>query len=118
MTFNVGNEVALTKERIGIIRYKGPLDGKTGVYYGVEISKGKGKHSGVFKGKRYFMCQKGRGLFVDKKQILYKLEPNDKDKRKQQKDTERLIKIQEKERRVFVFYILFTQISIISLYFV
>merc|ERR1712079_931417 len=40
---------------------------------------GQGKHSGLFKGKRYFMCQKQKGVFVDKKQILYKLEPTIKE---------------------------------------
>ena len=70
-----GDEVELTKDRVGIIRYKGPLDCKNGVFYGVELTQGQGKHSGLFKGKRYFMCQKLKGVFVDKKQILYKLEP-------------------------------------------
>eukprot|EP01083_Nonionella_stella_P148900 472121_1 len=84
---DVDDEVELTKNRVGVIRYKGPLEGKNGIFYGVELSQGSGKHSGLFKGQRYFMCQKGKGVFVDKKQILYKLQPSAKkdDKKKKKK---------------------------------
>ena len=83
-----GDEVELTKDRIGILRYKGELYGKVGIFYGIELTKGKGKHSGLFKGKRYFRCEKGKGVFVDKKQILYKLEPKRKKvKRKKRKSS-------------------------------
>ena len=70
-----GDEVELTKDRIGIIRYKGPLDGKKGTFYGIELTKGQGKHSGIFKGKRYFICPKHKGIFIDNRSILYLLEP-------------------------------------------
>merc|ERR1712228_871979 len=45
--------------------------------------------SGLFKGKRYFMCQKGNGIFMDKKQILYKLEPSAKPKKKKKDKKEK-----------------------------
>merc|ERR1712129_484285 len=84
-------------DRVGIIQYKGALDGKNGVFYGIELSKGKGKHSGLFKGKRYFMCQKGTGIFVDKKQIQYKLEPSAaKPKKKKKKDKKEDVKLTKK----------------------
>eukprot|EP01083_Nonionella_stella_P063404 164759_1 len=70
---DVGESVILTNHREGIVRYKGALDGKSGIFYGVELTKGTGKNDGVYKGKaRYFTCQKPKGIFVDKKQILYK----------------------------------------------
>merc|ERR1712154_322852 len=49
------------------------------------LEREKEKHSGLLKGKRYFMCQKGKGVFVDKKQILYKLEPSAKPNKKTKK---------------------------------
>eukprot|EP01083_Nonionella_stella_P054788 144599_1 len=75
---DVDDEIELTKNRVGVIRYKGPLEGKNGIFYGVELLKGSGKHSGLFKGQRYFLCPKGKGVFIDKKSILYKLEPSAK----------------------------------------
>ena len=85
-----GDEVELTKNRIGIIRYKGMLHGKNGIYYGIELTKGKGRHSGLFKGRRYFMCAKNKGVFVDKKQILYKLEPKlTEEEQRKRKEEER-----------------------------
>lgn len=92
---SVGDSVELSKDRVGVIRYKGPLDGKNGVFYGVELTKGQGKHSGLFKGKRYFDCPKGKGVFVDKKQILYKLEPNLKDAKKKAQEKSK----KKKEKR-------------------
>eukprot|EP01083_Nonionella_stella_P066807 176251_1 len=82
---DVDDEVELTKNRIGVIRYKGPLEGKNGIFYGVELSQGTGKHSGLFKGQRYFMSQKDKGVFVRKKQILYKLQASGKKDEKKKK---------------------------------
>eukprot|EP01083_Nonionella_stella_P286355 974711_1 len=83
---DVDDKVELTKNRIGVIRYKGHVEGKNGIFYGVELSQGTGKHSGLFKGQRYFMCQKGKGVFVHKKQILCKLQAScKKDEKKKKK---------------------------------
>eukprot|EP01084_Bolivina_argentea_P294611 506964_1 len=69
----IGAIVVLSKDREGIVRYKGPLEGKSGIFYGLELTKGSGKHNGLWRGKiRYFTSKKNKGIFVDKKQILYK----------------------------------------------
>eukprot|EP01083_Nonionella_stella_P273318 927078_1 len=79
--------VELTKNRIGTVRYKGPLDGKMGIFYGVELTKGSGKHSGLYKGRRYFMCKRLKGVFVDQKQIISKINKGPKDDKKSKKKT-------------------------------
>ena len=67
----------MVKDREGIIRYKGKLDGKKGTFYGVEVTVGKGKHDGVYHDKKYFDCKKGQGIFVEKKHIIFKINDDD-----------------------------------------
>eukprot|EP00483_Globobulimina_turgida_P004389 UN04398 len=88
----VDDVVELTKDRIGIVRYKGPLYGKNGIFYGIELTTGTGKHCGSFRGKRYFMCHKTKGIFVNKKQILYKLKFEDDKKKKKKKSKPSLVR--------------------------
>ena len=52
--YNVGDAICLTKNREGYIRYYGPVAGKKGKFYGVELSVGDGKHDGTLQGKEYF----------------------------------------------------------------
>ena len=78
----VDDKVVLTKQREGIVKYKGPLEGKNGIFYGISLTKGVGKHSGVYKGRtRHFNCKKSRGIFVDKRQILRKKDPSSERRR-------------------------------------
>jgi len=68
----IGDVVTLTKHRVGRVCYIGELqEQKKGVWYGVDLFLGTGKHDGVVAGKRYFQ---GRiptsGCFVRKKSIL------------------------------------------------
>ncbi|KAK7046094.1 hypothetical protein VNI00_007092 [Paramarasmius palmivorus] len=51
----------------GTLRYIGPIDGKQGLWAGVELSggfAGKGKNDGSVGGKRYFECPEKCGVFV------------------------------------------------------
>ncbi|ALC42415.1 CG11242 [Drosophila busckii] len=50
--------------RRGTIKYNGPLDGKTGVFIGVEYDEPLGKNNGSVAGKAYFECQPNYGGFV------------------------------------------------------
>ena len=87
----VEDHVAITKDREGIVKYKGPIDGKNGIFYGIELTKGNGKTNGTYKGKQYFTIDNTndtnhnhhhhkkhhhKGIFVDRKQILYKIDAN------------------------------------------
>lgn len=38
---------------IGIIRYMGPIQGKQGEYFGIELVEGKGRNDGTVMGERY-----------------------------------------------------------------
>ena len=44
----------MVKDREGVVRYKGELIGKKGVFYGIEVVSGSGKHSGMYKDVKYF----------------------------------------------------------------
>jgi len=62
----IGTWLLLTKERAGIVKYKGPVDGQdpNQTFFGVELLGSVGKMSGSRGGKRYFDCEKGRGMLV------------------------------------------------------
>ncbi len=91
MSYAIGDSVKLTKEREGEIKFRGNIDGKKGIFYGIELTSGKGKNDGSIKGKSYFkvwcflqplpensktkktpQCAPGNGVFVPKSQILGK----------------------------------------------
>eukprot|EP00483_Globobulimina_turgida_P005467 UN05477 len=60
---------------MGMVKYVGEIHGKKGVFYGVELWKGEGKHSGTYEGVEYFECYNdGMGVFVIPKAILYILD--------------------------------------------
>ena len=54
----------------GIIRFKGSLRGRHGIYYGVEARMGSGKHNGTYDGYQYFECPHGAGIFVQRKHVI------------------------------------------------
>eukprot|EP01083_Nonionella_stella_P071919 193515_1 len=87
----LGDYVELTGHRMGMIKYVGDIHGKKGTYYGVELWKGDGKHSGTYEGIEYFECvNQGMGVFVVPKGILYILDVP--------KDYDPFQKLQEKKR--------------------
>ena len=50
-------DVIRVKKGLGIGHYVGELHGKHGIFLGIEMDNdSKGKHDGVYKGKRYFQC--------------------------------------------------------------
>ncbi|XP_068144736.1 tubulin-folding cofactor B [Drosophila tropicalis] len=50
--------------RRGTIKYNGSLDGKTGIFIGVEYDEPLGKNNGSINGKVYFKCGPNYGGFV------------------------------------------------------
>ena len=83
----VGDYVELSAHRMGMVKYVGEIHGKKGIFYGVELWKGNGKHNGTYQGIEYFDCiNDGMGVFVIPKAILYILDvPNNYDPFKQLK---------------------------------
>lgn len=71
----LGDYVELSGHRMGMVKYIGPINGKKGIFYGVELWKGDGKHNGSYKGKQYFLCvNAGMGVFVSPSAIIYILD--------------------------------------------
>ncbi|KAI0759824.1 hypothetical protein BD413DRAFT_487303 [Trametes elegans] len=66
--FEVGDNVRIESLGFeGILRYLGEIDGKPGMWAGVELSggfAGKGKNNGSVAGKQYFVCPPNCGVFV------------------------------------------------------
>ncbi|KIK85026.1 hypothetical protein PAXRUDRAFT_35431 [Paxillus rubicundulus Ve08.2h10] len=67
-TFDVDDHVRIESLGYeGILRYLGEIDGKLGMWAGVELSggfSGKGKNDGSVNGRRYFTCPSNCGVFV------------------------------------------------------
>ncbi|KAL0956076.1 hypothetical protein HGRIS_002245 [Hohenbuehelia grisea] len=67
-TFEPGDNVRIESLGFeGILRYLGEIDGKPGLWAGVELSggfAGKGKNNGTVAGKQYFNCPPNCGVFV------------------------------------------------------
>uniref|UniRef100_A0A182M1C2 CAP-Gly domain-containing protein n=1 Tax=Anopheles culicifacies TaxID=139723 RepID=A0A182M1C2_9DIPT len=55
--------------RLGTVMYKGPLDGKPGVFIGVKFDEPLGVNDGSMNGKRYFDCGPKYGSFVAPKAV-------------------------------------------------
>eukprot|EP01083_Nonionella_stella_P037059 101066_1 len=80
--YSVGNTVLLCKQREGIVRYVGPVEGRRGTFYGIELTKGNGDTDGSIKTKRYFKCSAGKGKFVPAGSIMRKKSKTKKRKRR------------------------------------
>ncbi|RDX54967.1 hypothetical protein OH76DRAFT_1397294 [Lentinus brumalis] len=66
--FEVGDNVRIESLGFeGVLRYFGEIDGKPGMWAGVELGggfAGKGKNNGSVAGKQYFTCPPNCGVFV------------------------------------------------------
>ena len=78
--FNIGDEVVAEKVDLGrkddnlrdlgthyilgTVKYVGTVMFSTGIWVGIEVSKGEGSHDGMFMNKRYFTCAPQKGTFV------------------------------------------------------
>lgn len=74
-TFPVNSRVKLDDGRVGTVMYVGGTHwGRPGaVWYGIKLRRMKGKHDGKVRGRRYFMCKPGYGVFVKRGRILCEL---------------------------------------------
>ncbi|KAF9458432.1 hypothetical protein BDZ94DRAFT_1292002 [Collybia nuda] len=66
--FEVGDNVRIESLGYeGTLRYIGEIEGKLGLWAGVELSRGfsgKGKNNGTVNGRQYFTCPENCGVFV------------------------------------------------------
>ncbi|OHT07804.1 hypothetical protein TRFO_23835 [Tritrichomonas foetus] len=59
----VGTIISL-KNIKGVVKYVGDFHEGEGTYVGIELEKPKGRNNGTIKGKKYFECPEGHGLFL------------------------------------------------------
>ena len=66
----VGDQVLLSKDLVGEVRFIGEIQGKTGIWYGISLTQAKGKNDGKSGNVQYFDCKPQRGIFVKKHKIV------------------------------------------------
>ncbi|XP_052817138.1 ubiquitin carboxyl-terminal hydrolase CYLD-like [Mya arenaria] len=71
LELNVGDYVevydkASAKDLIGVLRFKGNVEGIKGIHFGVELiyDRGRGTSDGVFRKQRFFQCRPESAIFV------------------------------------------------------
>ena len=62
--FEAGTKVLIEGNRSGVVRYYGPVDGKSGQWVGVELDFALGKHDGYVGGYPLLFSSIGRNIFV------------------------------------------------------
>ena len=66
----VGDRVLVNKKRVGMVRYKGPVDFLHGyILYGIELERPEGKHNGTVGVRTYFRCRAGYGIFAKRPKL-------------------------------------------------
>eukprot|EP01084_Bolivina_argentea_P294260 506258_1 len=74
--YSLEEGVQFHRRREGIIHYIGKIERETGIWFGIEITKGSLENNDVkADNNRYFRCGHNKGLFVQKKQITKRLPP-------------------------------------------
>ncbi|XP_069469694.1 kinesin-like protein KIF13A isoform X1 [Ambystoma mexicanum] len=60
----IGEHVCIGHNKIGAVKYIGPVEFSQGTWVGVELTAQLGKHDGTVKGREYFRCKPRYGVFV------------------------------------------------------
>eukprot|EP00484_Ammonia_sp_Unknown_P026356 CAMPEP_0197025144 /NCGR_PEP_ID=MMETSP1384-20130603/5554_1 /TAXON_ID=29189 /ORGANISM="Ammonia sp." /LENGTH=390 /DNA_ID=CAMNT_0042453637 /DNA_START=32 /DNA_END=1204 /DNA_ORIENTATION=- len=98
--YQVGDEVLISKDRTGILRYIGkvPEMGDDNIWYGLELTSGAmGQNDGSLKGKRYFQCLPKRGMFIPERKLRRRLNRKDKERRNSYADISNHVKQLQKD---------------------
>ena len=62
---NVGDKIYIKKfDCNGIVRFIGETEFKSGIWYGIQLEKQKGKNNGTIKNRKYFVCKQKYGIFI------------------------------------------------------
>eukprot|EP01084_Bolivina_argentea_P013431 25210_1 len=84
-------KIKLSDDSIGIVKFIGELPGKIGVFYGLDISKGKSFNDGTFEKQQFFKTKNGKsGRFV-KSVKMKKIAATEKSKKYQQYTINKLV---------------------------
>jgi len=80
----IGDYIEITKGRAGVVKWKGDVEFKTKSgdkqSIGLELIGSVGKNDGSWLGKRYFTCEKDRGMIVQMDRVRKRLPHPDKKK--------------------------------------
>ncbi|OQR74379.1 CAP-Gly domain-containing linker protein 4-like [Tropilaelaps mercedesae] len=60
----IGDQIMVSPNKVGTLRYCGTIHFATGVWAGVELDEPSGKNDGSLAGVSYFNCPANRGVFV------------------------------------------------------
>eukprot|EP01083_Nonionella_stella_P254590 874660_1 len=67
----IGDKVKLRKKiSVGTVRFIGQIQGKRGIFYGIQLDEAKGTNNGNIGDIAYFKCGPKRGLFIKKNEII------------------------------------------------
>jgi hypothetical protein len=64
MAFELNKRIAIKDGFSGVVRYVGPVEGKTGEWVGIELDSALGANDGSYMGKQYFFCAPRCGVFI------------------------------------------------------
>ncbi|ELA41338.1 uncharacterized protein VICG_01578 [Vittaforma corneae ATCC 50505] len=64
MPIQINDRIILKNNLRGVVRYIGPVEGRSEEWVGIELEEPKGSNNGAIGGTRYFYCPEGHGLFV------------------------------------------------------
>eukprot|EP01084_Bolivina_argentea_P305363 527528_1 len=66
------DEVILADKAVGIVKFIGEVKNKNGLFFGLDLKKGKGKNNGCIKNRRYFRTRKDKenGRFTQLSKIV------------------------------------------------
>ncbi|KAF7684618.1 CAP-Gly domain-containing linker protein 4 [Astathelohania contejeani] len=82
MVFKLNEKVVFKDKGAGIIKYIGPIEGKKGIFMGIDMEKPLGKNNGCIGDKEYFQCSgDNHGVFIKYERALqlFNLEKEEKE---------------------------------------
>ena len=62
--FDIGQTVEIQDGKIAVVRFVGTTDFAAGDWIGIVLDDASGKNDGSVRGRRYFTCEPGHGMFV------------------------------------------------------
>ncbi|KRZ71877.1 CAP-Gly domain-containing linker protein 1 [Trichinella papuae] len=74
---HIGNRVRVAGEKAGSLRYIGTVQGREGIYCGIELDEPVGSHDGALNGIRYFQTNPNRAIFapLDRVEVIVDHKP-------------------------------------------
>lgn len=73
MPIQINDRIILKSNLRGVVRYIGPVEGRSEEWVGIELEEPKGSNNGKIGGTRYFYCPENHGLFVKYEKLTRKM---------------------------------------------